>query len=62
MLHAPSAMYHLSDAAGGNVQSSKINAIFQAAKRDLLQVIQLRVITIPAISFFVFNFKTAAAM
>lgn len=62
MLHTPSAVYHFSDAAGGNVQSNKINAIFQAAKKDLLQVIQLQVITIPAISFFVFKFTTAAAM
>lgn len=43
MLHTPSAVYHYSDAGGGNVHHNKINAIFQAAKKDLLQVIQIQV-------------------
>ncbi|TKS78044.1 Patatin-like phospholipase domain-containing protein 7 [Collichthys lucidus] len=42
MLHTPSAVYHYSDAGGGNVHHNKINAIFQAAKKDLLQVIQIQ--------------------
>ncbi|KAM3867690.1 patatin-like phospholipase domain-containing protein 7 [Diretmus argenteus] len=42
MLHTPSAIYHYSDAGGGQVHHNKINAIFQAAKKDLLQVIQLQ--------------------
>uniref|UniRef100_A0A8C2WBD3 lysophospholipase n=1 Tax=Cyclopterus lumpus TaxID=8103 RepID=A0A8C2WBD3_CYCLU len=37
MQPAPSAVYHYSDAGGGNVQHNKVNAIFQAAKKDLLQ-------------------------
>lgn len=36
----PSAVYH---AGGGSVYHNKVNAIFQAAKKDLLQVIQLKV-------------------
>uniref|UniRef100_A0A8C2WBE4 lysophospholipase n=1 Tax=Cyclopterus lumpus TaxID=8103 RepID=A0A8C2WBE4_CYCLU len=43
MQPAPSAVYHYSDAGGGNVQHNKVNAIFQAAKKDLLQVIQIEV-------------------
>uniref|UniRef100_A0A669CVM8 lysophospholipase n=1 Tax=Oreochromis niloticus TaxID=8128 RepID=A0A669CVM8_ORENI len=39
----PSAVYHYSDAGGGSVYHNKVNAIFQAAKKDLLQVIQLQV-------------------
>uniref|UniRef100_A0A3Q3E7A0 lysophospholipase n=1 Tax=Labrus bergylta TaxID=56723 RepID=A0A3Q3E7A0_9LABR len=39
MLHTPSAVYHYSEAGGGNVNHNKVNAIFQAAKKDLLQVI-----------------------
>ncbi|XP_029915236.1 patatin-like phospholipase domain-containing protein 7 isoform X2 [Myripristis murdjan] len=43
MLHTPSAVYHYSDAGGGaHVHHNKVNAIFQAAKKDLLQVIQLQ--------------------
>ncbi|KAG8011645.1 Patatin-like phospholipase domain-containing protein 7, partial [Nibea albiflora] len=42
MLHTPSAVYHYSDAGGGSVHHNKINAIFQAAKKDLLQVIQIQ--------------------
>ncbi|XP_004574259.1 patatin-like phospholipase domain-containing protein 7 isoform X1 [Maylandia zebra] len=38
----PSAVYHYSDAGGGSVYHNKVNAIFQAAKKDLLQVIQLK--------------------
>ncbi|KAF7659022.1 hypothetical protein LDENG_00004540 [Lucifuga dentata] len=41
MQHAPSAVYHYSD-AGGHVTQNKISAIFQAAKKDLLQVIQIQ--------------------
>uniref|UniRef100_A0A8C4I8X5 lysophospholipase n=1 Tax=Dicentrarchus labrax TaxID=13489 RepID=A0A8C4I8X5_DICLA len=43
MLHTPSAVYHYSEAGGGNVHHNKVNAIFQAAKKDLLQVIQIQV-------------------
>uniref|UniRef100_A0A673BPK2 lysophospholipase n=1 Tax=Sphaeramia orbicularis TaxID=375764 RepID=A0A673BPK2_9TELE len=43
MQHAPSAVYHYSDAGSGNVHHNKISAIFQAAKKDLLQVIQIEV-------------------
>ncbi|KAM7018909.1 patatin-like phospholipase domain-containing protein 7 isoform 1-T1 [Tautogolabrus adspersus] len=42
MLHTPSAIYHYSEAGGGNVNHNKVNAIFQAAKKDLLQVIPLQ--------------------
>nr|XP_040051038.1 patatin-like phospholipase domain-containing protein 7 isoform X2 [Gasterosteus aculeatus aculeatus] len=41
MQPAPSAVYHYSDAGGGNAQN-KVNAIFQAAKKDLLKVIQIQ--------------------
>uniref|UniRef100_A0A4W6FR08 lysophospholipase n=1 Tax=Lates calcarifer TaxID=8187 RepID=A0A4W6FR08_LATCA len=37
MQHTPSAVYQYSDAGGGNVHHNKVNAIFQAAKKDLLQ-------------------------
>lgn len=43
MQHTPSAVYHYIDAGGGNVHHNKVNAIFQAAKKDLLQVIQIEV-------------------
>lgn len=43
MLHTPSAVYHYSDAGGGNAHHNKVNAIFQAAKKDLLQIIQIQV-------------------
>uniref|UniRef100_A0A3Q1EXV6 lysophospholipase n=2 Tax=Acanthochromis polyacanthus TaxID=80966 RepID=A0A3Q1EXV6_9TELE len=42
MQHTPSAVYHYSDAGGGNVHHNKVNAIFQAAKKDLLRVIQIQ--------------------
>lgn len=42
MQHSPSAVYHYGD-VGGNVYHNKVNAIFQAAKKDLLQAIQLQV-------------------
>ncbi|XP_026177627.1 patatin-like phospholipase domain-containing protein 7 isoform X2 [Mastacembelus armatus] len=42
MQHTPSAVYHYSDAGGGNVYQNKVNAIFQAAKKDLLQVVQIQ--------------------
>ncbi|KAM8886484.1 patatin-like phospholipase domain-containing protein 7 isoform 2-T2 [Spinachia spinachia] len=42
MQPAPSAVFHYSDAVGGNAQNNKINAIFQAAKKDLLKVIQIQ--------------------
>ncbi|XP_068166263.1 patatin-like phospholipase domain-containing protein 7 isoform X2 [Antennarius striatus] len=41
LVHTPPAVHH-SDAGGGNTHNNKINAIFQAAKKDLLQVIQLQ--------------------
>lgn len=41
MQQSPSAVYHYSDA--GSVYHNKVNSIFQAAKKDLLQVIQLQV-------------------
>uniref|UniRef100_A0A669CHD3 lysophospholipase n=1 Tax=Oreochromis niloticus TaxID=8128 RepID=A0A669CHD3_ORENI len=34
----PSAVYHYSDAGGGSVYHNKVNAIFQAAKKDLLHM------------------------
>ncbi|KAF3696223.1 Patatin-like phospholipase domain-containing protein 7 [Channa argus] len=40
--HSPSALYHYSDDEGANVQHNKINALFNAAKKDLLQVIQIQ--------------------
>lgn len=43
MQHTPSAVYHYGDAGGGSVHHSKVNAIFQAAKKDLLQVIHIQV-------------------
>lgn len=43
MLHTPSAVYHYNDTGGGTVHHNKVNAIFQAAKKDLLQVIQIQV-------------------
>ncbi|XP_071754553.2 patatin-like phospholipase domain-containing protein 7 [Centroberyx gerrardi] len=45
MLHTPSAVYHYSDAGGGgghDVHHNKVNAIFQAAKKDLLKVLQIQ--------------------
>lgn len=44
MQPAPSAVYHYSDTGGhsGHVQHNKVNAIFQAAKKDLLKIIQLQ--------------------
>ncbi|XP_026866437.2 patatin-like phospholipase domain-containing protein 7 [Electrophorus electricus] len=44
MQPAPSAVYHFSDTGGhcGHVHHSKVNAIFQAAKKDLLKIIQLQ--------------------
>ena len=43
MQYTPSAVYHYSDTEGGNIHHNKVNAIFQAAKKDLLQVIHLQV-------------------
>lgn len=43
MMQTPSAVYHFNDGAAEKVSSNKVNAIFQAAKKDLLQVIQLQV-------------------
>uniref|UniRef100_A0AAY4BF76 lysophospholipase n=1 Tax=Denticeps clupeoides TaxID=299321 RepID=A0AAY4BF76_9TELE len=45
MLDTPSAVYHYSDMGGhsGHVHHCKVNAIFQAAKNDLLKIIQLKV-------------------
>ncbi|XP_028312892.1 patatin-like phospholipase domain-containing protein 7 isoform X2 [Gouania willdenowi] len=42
MQPAPSAVYHYSDAAGGNMHYNKVSVIFQAAKEDLLQVIHIQ--------------------
>ncbi|KAI5088421.1 patatin-like phospholipase domain-containing protein 7 isoform X1, partial [Silurus meridionalis] len=44
MQPAPSAVYHYSDTGGhpGHVHHNKVNAIFQAAKKDLLKIIQLQ--------------------
>uniref|UniRef100_A0A4W6FQU4 lysophospholipase n=1 Tax=Lates calcarifer TaxID=8187 RepID=A0A4W6FQU4_LATCA len=46
MQHTPSAVYQYSDAGGGNVHHNKVNAIFQAAKKDLLQVIQIQDVSV----------------
>uniref|UniRef100_A0A6Q2WS08 lysophospholipase n=1 Tax=Esox lucius TaxID=8010 RepID=A0A6Q2WS08_ESOLU len=45
MQHAPSAVFHYSDSEGrpDTVHPSKVSAIFQAAKKDLLGIIQLQV-------------------
>ncbi|XP_036384106.1 patatin-like phospholipase domain-containing protein 7a isoform X1 [Megalops cyprinoides] len=44
MQHTPSAVFHYTDTGGrsDHVPPSKINAIFQAAKKDLLGLIQLQ--------------------
>uniref|UniRef100_A0A3P8ZU33 lysophospholipase n=1 Tax=Esox lucius TaxID=8010 RepID=A0A3P8ZU33_ESOLU len=44
MQHAPSAVFHYSDSEGrpDTVHPSKVSAIFQAAKKDLLGIIQLQ--------------------
>ncbi|KAM4616108.1 patatin-like phospholipase domain-containing protein 7 isoform 1-T2 [Polymixia lowei] len=44
MVHTPSAVYHYSEAEGhsDHTHHNKVNTIFQAAKKDLLQVIQLQ--------------------
>uniref|UniRef100_A0A8C7GET2 lysophospholipase n=1 Tax=Oncorhynchus kisutch TaxID=8019 RepID=A0A8C7GET2_ONCKI len=47
MVHTPSAVFHYSEAGGGqsgHIHHSKVNAIFQAAKKDLQRVIQLQVL------------------
>lgn len=49
-MQTPSAVYHFNDGAGERVSSNKVNAIFQAAKKDLLQVIQLQV-KLPSLRF-----------
>uniref|UniRef100_A0A672HHZ1 lysophospholipase n=1 Tax=Salarias fasciatus TaxID=181472 RepID=A0A672HHZ1_SALFA len=41
MQHAPSAVYHYSETGAQNVHYNKVNAIFEAAKKDLLQIIQI---------------------
>lgn len=44
MHQAPSAVYHYTDSGGSSdVPPSKVGAIFQAAKKDLLGIIQLQV-------------------
>lgn len=44
MHQAPSAVYHYTDNGGSSdVPPSKVGAIFQAAKKDLLGIIQLQV-------------------
>uniref|UniRef100_A0A668ABU9 lysophospholipase n=1 Tax=Myripristis murdjan TaxID=586833 RepID=A0A668ABU9_9TELE len=44
MQHTPSAVFHYTDTGGRSnaVHPSKVNAIFQAAKKDLLGIIQLQ--------------------
>ncbi|XP_016898609.1 patatin-like phospholipase domain-containing protein 7 isoform X2 [Cynoglossus semilaevis] len=42
MQQNPPSVYQYSDAGGGNVQYNKVSAIFHAAKKDLLQVIQIQ--------------------
>ncbi|XP_029619305.1 patatin-like phospholipase domain-containing protein 7 isoform X1 [Salmo trutta] len=45
MLHTPSAVYHYHEAGesqSGHIHHSKINTIFQAAKKDLQRLIQLQ--------------------
>ncbi|XP_077600374.1 patatin-like phospholipase domain-containing protein 7 [Stigmatopora nigra] len=42
MQQSPSAVYHYSELGAGNDRYDKVNAIFQAAKKDLLQAIQLK--------------------
>ncbi|KAM9858189.1 LOW QUALITY PROTEIN: patatin-like phospholipase domain-containing protein 7 [Aulostomus maculatus] len=42
MQQTPSVVYHYSDTGGDNVHHNKVNAIFQAAKKDLLKVIQMQ--------------------
>uniref|UniRef100_A0A8C7RN49 lysophospholipase n=1 Tax=Oncorhynchus mykiss TaxID=8022 RepID=A0A8C7RN49_ONCMY len=47
MVHTPSAVFHYSEAGGGqsgHIHHSKVNAIFQAAKKDLQRLIQLQVL------------------
>lgn len=47
MVHTPSAVFHYSDAGGGqsgHIHHNKVNAIFQAAKKDLQRLIQLQVL------------------
>lgn len=43
--HSPSAVFHYSDTGGhsSHIHHCKVNAIFQAAKKDLLKIIQLQV-------------------
>lgn len=44
MHQAPSTVYHYTDSGGSSdVPPSKVGAIFQAAKKDLLGIIQLQV-------------------
>lgn len=43
MQPAPSAVYHYNDTIAEIPPHNRVNAIFQAAKKDLLQVIQLQV-------------------
>ena len=50
MQQTPSAVYHYSDAGGANTHHNKVNAIFQAAKKDLLQVIQIQVTQVQTVS------------
>ncbi|CAM4543410.1 unnamed protein product [Leuciscus chuanchicus] len=42
--HSPSAVFHYSDTGGhsSHIHHCKVNAIFQAAKKDLLKIIQLQ--------------------
>uniref|UniRef100_A0A8C2BME4 lysophospholipase n=1 Tax=Cyprinus carpio TaxID=7962 RepID=A0A8C2BME4_CYPCA len=44
MQHSPSAVFHYSDTGGhsSHIHHCKVNAIFQAAKKDLIKIIQLQ--------------------
>lgn len=61
MMHTPSAVYHFNDGAGEKVSSNKVNAIFQAAKKDLLRAIPLQV-KLPSSLFLFLSFENAAAV
>uniref|UniRef100_A0A671NPR1 lysophospholipase n=1 Tax=Sinocyclocheilus anshuiensis TaxID=1608454 RepID=A0A671NPR1_9TELE len=44
MQHSPSAVFHYSDTGGhsSHIHHCKVNAVFQAAKKDLIKIIQLQ--------------------
>uniref|UniRef100_A0A6Q2YUJ3 lysophospholipase n=1 Tax=Esox lucius TaxID=8010 RepID=A0A6Q2YUJ3_ESOLU len=56
MVQSPSAVFHYSVAGGGqagHVHHSKVNAIFQAAKKDLQRLIQLQVLASSGVQFVI---------